>query len=73
MTGNPYMQWIWAHFASIRSTLIVVTAILTIAALCAAFANNWHAAALMQAMAFLCKWVECWLLEKALVEAQEAM
>lgn len=73
MSGNVYMQWVEAHFASIRMTLIVVATCLAIAGLCASFTSHWHGAAIAWNAAFLCKWVECWLLEKALVECQEAL
>jgi hypothetical protein len=69
MTSN----WVRAHSPSIRWTLIVVTTLLAIAGLCAAFTNNWHAAAAVWNAAFLGKWVECWLLEKVLVDVQLAL
>lgn len=73
MSENVYMQWVEAHFASIRSTLIVAATFLAFAGLFASFTDHCHGAVMAWTVAFLCKWVECWLLEKALVEFQEAV
>lgn len=66
MTG--LVGWV----ASIRATLIVVAALLAIAGLVASITEQWVLAAFVFNAAFLCKWVECWLLEKAFVGMQEA-
>jgi hypothetical protein len=73
VSGNVYMQWVEAHSSAIRGALTVVTTLLVIAGACAAFTNNWHTAAAVWNAAFLGKWVECWLLEKVLVDAQLAL
>ena len=73
MSDNVYMQWVEAHFAAIRATLIVVTTVLVFAGLLASVTYHWHGATAAWTAAFLCKCVECWLLEKALVECQEAV
>jgi hypothetical protein len=59
-----------AHRGAARND---ITTLLAIAGLCAAFTNNWHAAAAVWNAAFLGKWVECWLLEKVLVDVQLAL
>jgi hypothetical protein len=56
--------------AGIRSALIVVATLLSIGGFIAAVAANYHLSTICWCAAFLCKWVECWLLERALVAAQ---
>jgi hypothetical protein len=65
------MQWIWAHFGAIRATLLIVGALVATTGLAASFTDRWREAAAAWVAAYLCKWVECWLMEKALVECQE--
>lgn len=73
MSSNVYWQWVVAHFAAIRSGLVVAACALIIFAFCASLSSRWHVAFIAADVAFLLKWVECWLLERALVEVQLAL
>lgn len=72
MSDNVYMQWVEANSASIRKTLIVVATVLAFAGLWASFTDHWQGATAAWTAAFLCKFLECWLLEKALAELEAA-
>lgn len=70
MGDSVYMQWVEAQFANIRTTLIVLGAAWVIVGLCASLADNFRMAYIAGSLAFLCKWVECWLLNRELVKVQ---
>lgn len=55
---------------AVRAGLIIGATVLVIAGLAACIVQNWHIAAIAAQAAFFCKWVECRLLERELVEAQ---
>lgn len=56
---------------AVRAGLIIGATVLAIAGLAACIVQNWHIAAIAAQAAFLCKSVECWLLERVLVDLQE--
>lgn len=70
MSGNGFLQWIDAHCVTIRSVLIWAQTAFAFMGLIASFADGYALATLAWAAAFLCKWFECWLLERVLVAVQ---
>lgn len=51
--------------ATVRTALIVAGALLAITGLITSIMDNYHLAMVCWCTAYLCKWVECWLLERA--------